>query len=116
MTLKRPTLQHDTGAGHDPASTVAQSAAALAANRRLEELRRSAGVNYRQPGAGDNRAWLADLAGAGDKSAASTVEADPVRASTYSTIGRGKRRGGNGWPGKGSGPQKMPRGNVGRQA
>lgn len=77
MTLKRPTLQHDTGAGHDPASTVAQSAAALAANRRLEELRRSAGVNYRQPGAGDNRAWLADLAGAGDKSAASTVEADP---------------------------------------
>ena len=77
MTLQRPTLQHDTGAGHDPASTVAQSAAALAANRRLEELRRSAGVNYRQSGTGDNRAWLAELAGAGDQSAASTVEADP---------------------------------------
>ena len=42
MTLQRPKVQHDTGRGNDPASTVAPSAAALAANRQLEELRRSA--------------------------------------------------------------------------
>lgn len=49
------------GRGDDPASTVDPSAAALAANARLEALRRSAAVDYRRPGAGDNRAWLADL-------------------------------------------------------
>lgn len=42
MTLQRPKVQHIAGRGNDPASTVAPSAAALAANRQLEELRRSA--------------------------------------------------------------------------
>lgn len=63
------------GRGNDPASTVDPSAAALAANARLEELRRAAGVNYRRPGAVDNRAWLAGLVGQLD-AAASTVEDD----------------------------------------
>ncbi len=50
------------GRGDDPASTVDPSAAALAANARLEELRRAAGIATRQRLAGD------DL----DQSAAST--------------------------------------------
>ena len=51
-----------TGRGDDPASTVDPSAAALAANARLEELRRAAGIATRQRLAGDGL----------DQSAAST--------------------------------------------
>jgi len=83
MTLQRPKVQQVlTGRGDDPTAAVAPSAAALAANKRLEELRRAAGVTYRRPGAVDSRAWLADLA---DNAPASTVEDDPARASTTAT-------------------------------
>ena len=49
------------GRGDDPASTVDPSAAALAANARLEELRRAAGVVTRPAGVGLDQGQAADL-------------------------------------------------------